>query len=67
MNPEKLKLIRQSLKLTQAKLAKELGVTREHVLRMEKGIYPISKITELAMYWLSIDHTNNRKIVIGDI
>lgn len=49
MNPSEYKAIRESLKLTQAELAKKLGVTRKTVNSRENG-----KVVISAEAWLAI-------------
>ena len=44
MTPDELKRIRKRLRLTQAELAKELGVTRVSVARWEVGIYAVPEM-----------------------
>jgi DNA-binding transcriptional regulator YiaG len=46
MTPKDLKRIREQLGLTQAALAKELGVTSNSVARWEQGIYRISPMAQ---------------------
>jgi DNA-binding transcriptional regulator YiaG len=46
---EKMKAARQSLELTQAQLADELGVKPNTVYRWESGILDVPKIAELAV------------------
>jgi DNA-binding transcriptional regulator YiaG len=48
-NGEKMKAARQSLELTQAQLADELGVKANTVYRWESGILDVPKIAELAV------------------
>ncbi len=51
--PEQLRLTREKLKLTRAELAEALGMTRNAVLKMERGERPITRVTELAIQHLS--------------
>jgi DNA-binding transcriptional regulator YiaG len=44
MTPDEVKRIRKRLRLTQAELAKELGVTRVSVARWEVGIYAVPEM-----------------------
>lgn len=56
MSGEDFKDCRVRLGLTQAKLAKLLGVNNGSVSRFERGIIPIDVRTEYAMYWLLNEH-----------
>lgn len=49
MAPEELKRKRERLGLTQAELAKRLGIAKLTVLRYENGQTPIPRIVELAL------------------
>lgn len=49
MAPEELKRKREMLGLTQAELAKRLGIAKLTVLRYENGQTPIPRIVELAL------------------
>ena len=49
MNPSEYKAIRESLKLTQAELAKKLGVTRKTVNFRENGKAEISDEAAMAI------------------
>ena len=49
MTPKELKSRREALRLTQAQLARELGLDSITVSRYERGVYPIPKHIELAV------------------
>jgi len=49
MTPDELKAARLAMGLSQAKLAKELGVDRQAVYRWEKGLHPISQTISILM------------------
>ncbi len=49
MTIRKFKELRQDIGYSQAKLAKELGVTIRTVSRWEHGDFPIPKVAELAI------------------
>jgi transcriptional regulator with XRE-family HTH domain len=49
MTRKEFRTLRGLIKLSQAKLAKELGVTLRTVARWERGEFPIPRVTELAM------------------
>ena len=49
MTKEKIKELRKSAGLTQAALAKELGVDHMAVSKWERGIHKISRINELKL------------------
>ncbi len=49
MTIRKFKELRQDIGYSQAKLAKELGVTIRTVSRWEHGDFPIPKVAELAL------------------
>lgn len=48
MKPEEMKQRRESLGLTQAQLARALGLDSITVSRYERGVHPIPKTVELA-------------------
>lgn len=48
MKPEEMKRRREALGLTQAQLARELGLDSITVSRYERGVHPIPKTVELA-------------------
>lgn len=52
MTKQELTAARLTLNYSRADLARELGVSRQHVSRMEHGKRAISKITELAVRYL---------------
>jgi len=52
MTKAELKKARDLLHMTQAELAKKLGMQRNSVVRMEMGIQPIMRTTELAVRYL---------------
>lgn len=49
MTSDELKLRREALRLTQARLARELEVDVITVSRWERGVYPVPKYIELAL------------------
>jgi transcriptional regulator with XRE-family HTH domain len=48
MKPEEMKRRREALRLTQAQLARELGLDSITVSRYERGVHPIPKTVVLA-------------------
>ena len=56
MTPSQLIKIRRELGMTQKQLGKELGFTRQHITEMENGHRTITKTTEMAIKWLSLDY-----------
>lgn len=48
MKPEEMKQRREALGLTQAQLARELGLDSITVSRYERGVHPIPKTVKLA-------------------
>lgn len=48
MTPSKLRAIRKRLGLSQKDMAGALGLTTEHINRMERGKVPIQSVYELA-------------------
>jgi DNA-binding XRE family transcriptional regulator len=55
MTKNELKRTRERLKMTQSQLAEALGMRRNSITRMEMGISPIVKTTELSIRYL-LDH-----------
>jgi transcriptional regulator with XRE-family HTH domain len=49
MTGEELKALRLAACLTQGALGEAIGLSREHIIRLEKGTTPISKANELAV------------------
>jgi len=49
MTRKEFKQLRQLIGLSQAKLAKEMGVTIRTITRWERGEFPIPRIAELAL------------------
>jgi transcriptional regulator with XRE-family HTH domain len=49
MTKKEFKQLRQVIGLSQAKLAKEMGVTIRTITRWERGEFPIPRIAELAL------------------
>lgn len=49
MSPDELKRRRESLGITQARLARELDVDVSAVSRWERGVFPVPKYIELAI------------------
>lgn len=49
MTRKEFKLLRGLIGLSQARLAKELGVTIRTITRWERGEFPIPRIAELAL------------------
>jgi len=49
MTKKEFKTLRGLMKLSQAKLARELGVTLRTVARWELGEFPIPRVAELAL------------------
>jgi len=60
MKPAELTRIRESLKLNQAGLAKELNVQRSTVSRWESGEVAIPKVAELAVRYLALFRQSSR-------
>jgi transcriptional regulator with XRE-family HTH domain len=52
MEKEQLKTIRSKMKLSQSKLAKELGLSTNTISRYEQGVLSIPKYVELAVLYL---------------
>jgi len=50
--PAKLRAARRALGWTQPYLAEELGLTRDAVAKMEAGVRPIERRTDLAIRYL---------------
>ena len=63
MTKEELKEARDKLGMTQAELAEALGMQRNSVTRMEMGIQPIVRTTELSIRYLllTMSKTKGRK------
>jgi transcriptional regulator with XRE-family HTH domain len=53
---KELRRIRLQLELTQEALAMQLGVKRNTVTRWETGIIAVSRVVELAMRGLAVEH-----------
>jgi DNA-binding transcriptional regulator YiaG len=49
MTKKEFRTLRGLIKLSQANLAKELGVTLRTVARWERGEFPIPRVAELAL------------------
>ncbi len=49
MTGGELRKLRDRLKMTQAELGEALGMQRNSITRMELGLMPIRKVTELAV------------------
>ncbi len=49
MTKKEFKAIRGRIEFSQARLAKELGVTLRTVARWERGEFPIPRVAELAL------------------
>ena len=49
MTPETLRYIRKDLGLSQDELAQRIGISREHISRMENSREPISTVIKLAV------------------
>lgn len=54
MTPEAFRRARKQLKLSQSKLATELGMTRNAVYYMERGERPVVHATMLAVEYLLV-------------
>jgi transcriptional regulator with XRE-family HTH domain len=54
MTPEEMKRRREVLGLTQAQLARELGLDSITVSRYERGVHPIPKTVELAFEMIEL-------------
>jgi transcriptional regulator with XRE-family HTH domain len=52
--------MRQSIGYSQAKLAKEMGITVRTITRWEAGEFPVPKLGELALRFLVLQ-TNSKK------
>jgi len=53
MSPDELKAARLAMGLSQAKLAKKLGVNRQAVYRWEKGLHPVSPTIAILIGYLA--------------
>ena len=60
MTIRKFRELRQDIGYSQAKLAKEMGVTIRTVSRWEHGDFPIPKVAELALKTIVRDATEKR-------
>ena len=49
MTKKEFRMLRGLIRLSQTKLAEELGVTLRTVARWERGEYPIPRVAELAL------------------
>jgi transcriptional regulator with XRE-family HTH domain len=54
MTPQEMKRRREALGLTQAQLARELGLDSITVSRYERGVHPIPKTVELAFEMIEL-------------
>jgi transcriptional regulator with XRE-family HTH domain len=52
--------MRQSIGYSQAKLAKEMGVTTRSITRWEAGEFPVPRLAELGLRFL-VQKTNSKK------
>lgn len=50
---------RAALGLSQAALAEKLGLSKDQVSRIERGVYPVSRLHELAL--TALNHERNEK------
>jgi DNA-binding XRE family transcriptional regulator len=60
MTPAELKRARERLKLNQRELAEALGMQRNSVVRMENGMQPILRTTELSVRYLLVMSTKKK-------
>src|SRR5262249_21202338 len=60
VSDREFKRMRQSIGYSQAKLAKEMGVTVRSITRWETGQFPIPKMAELALRFV-VQQASNRK------
>lgn len=60
MTPAEFRAARKCLGLTQAALAKRLGIRRATISDYERGVFPVPVITELAMQLL-VEHPEMTK------
>ena len=61
MTREELKRARQRLRMTQRELAEALGMQTNSVTRMEMGIQPIMRTTELSVKYLLSVRTKTKR------
>lgn len=54
MSPQEMKRRREALGLTQAQLARELGLDSITVSRYERGVHPIPRTVELAFEMIEL-------------
>jgi len=60
VSDREFKRMRKSIGYSQAKLAKEMGVTVRSITRWETGQFPIPKMAELALRFV-VQQASNRK------
>lgn len=60
MTGEDLKRIRQSICMTQMEMGFAIGMARETIGDMERGVAPIEKRTELAVYFVTENYIKDK-------
>jgi transcriptional regulator with XRE-family HTH domain len=61
MTGQELRRIRKAMGITQRQLAEKLGVTLTSVARMERGEQKIMPVTTLAVRYLQLMESKNRR------
>jgi transcriptional regulator with XRE-family HTH domain len=61
MTGRELRQIRKAMKLSQRQLAEKLGMTTTSVARMERGEQRIMQVTTLAVRYLQLMESKNRR------
>jgi DNA-binding XRE family transcriptional regulator len=61
MTGEELRRVRKRLGMTQIELAEAIGMQKNSVAMIERGLRPVMKTTELAVRYLLVMSKNRRK------